>query len=381
MTRRTIPCPRCGENIDPQTWYCPFCGVSLALAALLAEQDLTGVVRKSDLPISPEILVPRLGECLKQKGILNADDLNKALSYQAEQLKLGRQILVGQSLLELGLVQKEPLDQVITEQILELQSALQNANTELGNRYYERTAELENALNRLSELNQLKSNFIANISHELRTPLTHIRGYIDLLVRQELGPLTLDQRDALDVLNRSEERLEQLIENLIQYSLVARGDLDVKISKLPLEEILKDVLLIAQQKCIKKNLVLVNKIPNELPQVKADRQKITWVLTEFVENAIKFTAAGKSITLEVQLGRKRVILIVSDTGIGIHKDQIEEIFEPFHQLDGSSKRRFGGTGLGLAMAKHIIDAHGSKINLRSELGKGTSFWFSLPKAD
>ena len=120
---------------------------------------------------------------------------------------------------------------MITEQIIQLQSALQKANSELEVRVRERTVELENALNRLSELNQLKSNFIANISHELRTPLTHIRGYLELMIENELGPLTQDQTSALKVMMKSEERLEKLIENLIQFSLVDRGDLDLTINK------------------------------------------------------------------------------------------------------------------------------------------------------
>lgn len=378
MTSEFVSCPQCGESVDPQTWHCKYCGVSLALAALLAERDLAGSMGESNLAISPEILVPRLGYYLEENGILSAEDLESALKYQAEQDALGQQRLIGQTLLELGLVKKEQLDQVITEQILHLQSALQKANNELEDRVRERTAELESALNRLAELNQLKSNFIANISHELRTPLTHIRGYIEILIENDLGNLTNEQTGALAVMKKSEERLEQLIEDLIQFSLVARGELDLKIESIHLGEILDEVIFISQQNCKKMNITLTPKIPDELPKVRLDRKKIVWVLSELIENSIKFSPDNNTIRLEVSIGKNRVILSVCDTGIGIDQDRLEEIFEPFHQLDSCANRRYGGTGLGLAMAKQIVEAHGSKINVKTNLGEGSTFRFSLP---
>ena len=379
MTSELISCPQCGESINPNSRDCGFCSVNLALSALFAEQNLrsdTGILK--NYPISPEILVPRLGDYLIEKGVLKPKDLQSALDYQVKLGDVGKTRLIGQTLLDLGFIERETLDQAITEQIFQLHFALQNANEELENRVRERTAELESALNRLAELNQLKSNFIANISHELRTPLTHIRGYLELLVFEGLGPLSVEQKDALGVMIRSEERLEKLIEDLIQFSLVARGELDLSVTEFDLHDVIDEVIMGMMQRCSQAQLSLQTSVPKELPIVKADRQKIYWVLNQLMDNAIKFTPAGGQLQIRANLGDKRVVLAVVDTGIGISEEQIKEIFEPFHQLDGSATRRYGGTGLGLAMVRQIVEAHGSMIIVKSTLGKGTYFEFSLP---
>ena len=140
------------------------------------------------------------------------------------------QRLFGKLLLELGLVDRETLDQVITEQILKLQEALQQSNRQLEQRVQERTIELQRALSKLSQLNELKSNFISNISHELRTPLTHMKGYLSIFVDGGLGPLTSQQEEALDVVMRAEARLKNLIEDLIQFSLAARSELSLNLT-------------------------------------------------------------------------------------------------------------------------------------------------------
>lgn len=373
-----IPCPNCNQKVTPQARNCPHCGVNLALAAISAERALQTSPALLDVPITPEILVPRLGDSLIEKGQLTPDGLKQALEYQQQKEEGGQPCLIGQALLELGLINREILDQVVTEQILQLQTALQNANRDLEARVRERTTELEQALNRLAELNQLKSNFIANISHELRTPLTHIRGYLELIIDDGLGPLNQDQADALDVMQRSEERLERLIEDLIEFSLVARGELTLQVAPTDLIELFEETLMKYMGKCESKGLSLKADYPPNLPKVKADAQKISWVLLQLMDNAVKFTDPGGRVQLGAKPDGKLVTIYVYDTGIGISAEKITEIFEPFHQLDGSATRRYGGTGLGLAMTRQIIEAHGSKISVRSKVGEGSYFEFTLP---
>src|SRR5574339_955520 len=178
--------------------------------------------------LTPEMLVPRMGEYLIHKGLISAENLQKALDYQQESMAKGNPILLGQALIDLNLLERAELDQAVTEQIIQLRSALQAANRTLERRVEERTQELQKALERVSELSQLKSNFISNISHELRTPLTHIKGYIELLVSESLGPITEEQRHAMQVSQQSTNRLETLIEDLIMVSLASRGELSVK---------------------------------------------------------------------------------------------------------------------------------------------------------
>src|SRR5512143_4104696 len=189
-----LPCPNCGQPVNQQELECPHCGVNLALAAVKGEQEVIAKINANPaVPITPELLVPRVGELLIERGVLTQADLQRALNYARKPGADGHQRLVGQALLELKLIDRETLDQVITEQILQLHTALQQSNLKLEQRVKERTQELQSALNKLAELNQLKSNFISNVSHELRTPLTHIRGYLDLMSDGLLGELTKEQ--------------------------------------------------------------------------------------------------------------------------------------------------------------------------------------------
>ena len=214
--------------------------MDVAVAALLAEQQaMLPIHIPQGIPISPEVLVPRIGDYLIEKGLLKTGQLQEALVFQNKCSDEGRPLLLGQALLELGLINRETLDQAVTAQILQLQNALNVSNQSLKQRVEERTQELRQALERLSELNQLKSNFIANISHELRTPLTHIKGYLDILGDGGLGPLNDNQVEALNVLKKAETRLERLIEDLIQFSLAARGNLSLNRGETDLNKLMQ----------------------------------------------------------------------------------------------------------------------------------------------
>ncbi|MBT3388822.1 MAG: hypothetical protein HN413_00270 [Chloroflexi bacterium] len=378
----TISCPKCGQSIDPSSGKCAHCGVNLALAAVLAEQKMrvsTGLL--PDIHLSPEVLVPRLGDSLTEQGLLTPDELFQALSYQKKMADRGQPKLIGQALLELNLISREALDQAITEQILQLQSALRAANAELEKRVRDRTVELEHALTRLAELNQLKSNFISNVSHELRTPLTHLRGYIELLGEEVLGPLNSQQLDAIRVMEKADIRLGGLIEDLIQFSAYSQGSLDMRLIDTNLADIFYEVSPKASKKCEEKEIIYQERISQNLPLVSADPQKLPWALLHLIDNAVKFTESGGRVQLGASMERGFVKIYILDTGIGISKEHISEIFEPFHQVDGSSTRRYGGTGLGLAMSQQIITGHGSKIIVHSKVGEGSYFEFSLPIAE
>lgn len=329
-------------------------------------------------PLTPEILVPRLGEHLVQAGAITAAGLKKALVHQKAMQRSGERYLLGQALLDLRLLDRPTLDNAITEQIIQLRTALEDANRNLERRVEERTAELQEALRKLSELNQMKANFVANISHELRTPLTHVKGYLELLVTGSLGALTDDEQNALQIAQRAAGRLESLIDNLILFSQASRGEMTLHLASVDLNRIAEAVFEYSRPKAEDRNVSLRYEVKPNLPHVQADEQKISWAILQLLENAIKFTPSGGSVTLSIQPETKAMILVaVSDTGIGIAAERQEEIFEPFHQLDGSPTRRYGGTGLGLALAREILDAHGSIIEVQSDTGKGSTFRFAL----
>jgi len=330
--------------------------------------------------ISPEVLVPRLGEQLVSMGLLSGEQLKQALIYQHQSMESGIQLLLGQATMEMGFLDRSTLDRAVTEQILRLRAALEDANHNLEMRVQQRTLELEEALRRLSENNRLKSNFVANVSHELRTPLTHIRGYLDLLYTESLGELNQDQKKALGVSLQSSLRLQGLIDDLILFSQASRGQMTLVINSLDLKKLVLDVVVRLKARVEDHGLDLSINIDPDLPNVQADDEKISWVITQLMDNAIKFTNPGGKVSLEIKrdvIVSNIVTVSIADTGIGISQDRIKEIFEPFHQLDGSATRRYGGTGLGLTLVLQIIEAHGSIIDVRSELDKGTTISFPL----
>ncbi len=333
---------------------------------------------KDKSQLTPEMLVPRLGEALVRSGHVSELELQKALSYQHEQLVQGRSILLGQALLDLKCIDQATLDGAITEQIIQLRSALQAANRTLERRVQERTAELEAALHRLSELNQMKANFVSNISHELRTPLTHIKGYMELMVSESLGPLTDEQRHGLQVSQKASDRLENLIEDLIMFALASRGELSLKQEALDIRRLANVAVHAVSEKAAERGVSLEVQGRENLPLVQADPEKIAWVLNQLLDNAVKFTPSGGRVAVQLKEESINLVMVsVSDTGIGIPANRMQEIFEPFHQLDGSSTRKAGGTGLGLSLVRQIIEAHGSLLDVTSVEGRGTTFKFPL----
>ena len=332
----------------------------------------------TNLRLSPEMLIPRLGDYLIQKGAITDTDLRNALAYQQDQVAQGKTCLLGQALVEMNLLTREKLDQMVTEQILQLRNALQAANRSLEERVQQRTAELEEALARLSELSQLKANFISNISHELRTPLTHIKGYVELLISGSLGPVADEQKHALGVCQQSTARLEGLIDDLIMFSMASRGELSLKQEQVDIARIANLAIRPVEQKGKERGVSVHAVVDKNLPLVQADPQKIAWALGQLLDNAIKFTPNEGRVVLSVKREAGSLVMVsVTDTGVGIPPARLEEIFEPFHQLDGSSTRKFGGTGIGLALVRQIIEAHGSMLEVISVEGKGSTFKFPL----
>ncbi len=370
-----IECPNCHQLISADVYTCPNCNALLGIAAAIAERE---VQAPYEVPLAPEVLVPRIGEYLLQEGVLNEEQLQAALGYQAEARQKGKNILLGQALLELGFVDRETLDQAITIQILKLHAALKEANQTLLQRVAERTKELHQALTRLSELSQLKANFIANISHELRTPLTHLRGYLEILNSEHMGALNAAQKNLVSILLQAENRLETLIDNLIQFSLATRGELQMHLERTELAPLARATLQSFGERAREKNLALIPHIEEPLPAVRADAEKIQWILQQLVDNALKFTPENGEVRMRVYCENNLVNVSVCDTGIGIPEEQLESLFTPFHPFDRQATAEHSGTGLSLAMAQQILAAHGTQLHVESKVGHGSCFTFTLP---
>ena len=374
-------CPHCGHKNNYHVRECTNCGVDLAFASGLAALALSSLPPALKRPMTPEVLVPRLGDILIEKKLISKDGLRKALSYQKEKLQAGETCLIGQSLLALDIIDRETLEAVVTEQILQLQSALQQANRQLEKRVEDRTNDLQLALKKLSELNQLKSNFVASVSHELRTPLTHLKGYLMLLVEGSLGDMLPEQQQAVEVMVRAETRLEQLIDDLIQFSLMSRGEISLNKRAVNPGELIESVASKTKKFAKARGVDLKVELQADLPKVEIDMEKIAWVLQQLLDNAIKFTLQDGWVKISSWSHGSLITIRVADNGIGMSHEKIADIFEPFYQVDGADTRKQGGTGLGLALVRRIIDTHGSVIRVDSEVGKGSSFEFSLPVYD
>jgi len=335
-------------------------------------------------PLSPEILVPRIGEYLVEKGLVSQEDLARALEYQAKLRARGDEQMIGQILIDLGVIDRTTRDSAVTELILQLKAALQEANQQLveanqqlEQRVEERTAELQKALAKLSELNQLKANIVANISHELRTPLTHLKGYLELLLAGDLGPLTEQQHSALSIIERSSDRLGRLIEDLLLFSDSTRDKMPLATGLFALQAVSLSAIHKSANKARERNISLACDCEYTLPKVEGDEEKISWVIMQLLDNAIKFSPPGGSVTIQIRQQERQAVISVIDNGIGIPSDRHKEIFDSFFQLDGGTTRKAGGTGLGLALAKNIVEAHGSTIQVTSKVGEGSCFSFSL----
>ncbi|WP_445475223.1 PAS domain S-box protein [Methanococcoides methylutens] len=232
--------------------------------------------------------------------------------------------------------------------------------------------------NKAEAANRLKSEFLANMSHELRTPLTSIIGFSDLLFEKDAGFLNDKQMKYVGNISRSGKHLLTLINDILDLSKIEAGRMELQHEKFRFREVLNNVEALVSPLAEKKNICLSTIIGADDICINADRLKLTQVLFNLVSNAIKFTHEGGSVMIRAKNDADTLVINVEDTGIGILESDQCDIFKPFTQADSSSNRQFGGTGLGLSLAKKLIKLHGGEIWVESEPGSGSVFGFSVP---
>ena len=236
-------------------------------------------------------------------------------------------------------------------------------------------------ITREREVAQAKSDFVSIVAHELRTPMTSIKGYADLMLSGAAGPVSDTQMQFLVVIRSNVERLAALVNDLLDISRIEAGRVKFDIRPLHLDEAAHEVIASLQGEITSRNLELELDIPSHLPLVQGDRNRIVQVLTNLISNAYKYTPPGGHITLALHQTNGELQVDVSDTGIGIAPNDLDRVFERFYRADHEVVRGQAGTGLGLAIAKSIVEMHSGRIWVRSQLGKGSTFSFSLPIAE
>lgn len=239
--------------------------------------------------------------------------------------------------------------------------------------------ELKKTVEKLKDLDKLKDDFLNNTTHELKTPLVPIKAQAQLLLTGEYGKINEEQREALEMILRNEENLGKLTGEILDIPKIRTNKLKLFTEKISLEKLVTEICKNTEKIAQKKNLSCSHSFDPEIPQILADKEKIGEVISNLVDNAIKFTPEGGTIKIKVYKKENDAIITVEDSGIGLSKENIKKLFIPFFQIQSSLTRKYRGTGLGLAICKGIVEAHGGKIWAESRgEGHGSIFGFSLP---
>jgi two-component system sensor histidine kinase ResE len=226
----------------------------------------------------------------------------------------------------------------------------------------------------LKQLEQLRRDLVANVSHELRTPLTSIQGFVEAL----LDGVASDPKHYLEVIYRETLRLKALINDILELSLLQSGRIEWELNAVDVGDLAARVAFKLGQEIQAKGLTVKQDIPLDLPCILANEDRVEQVLTNFLSNAIRYSPPGATISIRGRFGNEGVTVSVEDQGPGIPAEELPRIWERFYRLEKSRSRALGGTGLGLAIAKEIIEAHGGRVGATSEVGRGSTFWFTLP---
>lgn len=260
-----------------------------------------------------------------------------------------------------------------------LYTELFSSHKELERRVTERTQELEQLNEELKRLNKMKSDFISAVSHELRTPLTSIKGYASILMAGKLGDVLPAQKERLEKIDKHSNSLVHLINNLLDIARIESGKIQMEMADISIKEMLDSVIDIITPQAKEKNISLKINSKIKFDRIKADHGQMERVFLNLLSNAVKFTPESGKITIAIEEKDDDTQFSIEDTGMGIPPQDIQKVFLEFFRADNALDQKIKGSGLGLSLVKKIIEAHKGKIWFSSELNKGTSFMFTIPK--
>ncbi|MFM7612890.1 MAG: hybrid sensor histidine kinase/response regulator, partial [Synechococcales cyanobacterium] len=281
-------------------------------------------------------------------------------------------------------------------QLKQFQQDLHQLNEGLEQRVQERTQQLEQSNQELARATHLKDEFLTTMSHELRTPLNTILGMAESMREQVFGEINGEQRLALETIERSSYHLLDLMNDILDVSKIASGQMELNLTTTPIHLLCESSLSFIKQQAIKKGISIQTHFPPHIPQLVVDERRMRQVLINLLENAVKFTPPGGVISVHVSLTSSPcpsqysihalqtilsptvVRIAIQDTGIGIAPEDTERIFQPFFQVARSLSRPYDGTGLGLGLVKRLVEMHGGQVGLSSQVGVGSCFTIDLP---
>jgi signal transduction histidine kinase len=266
---------------------------------------------------------------------------------------------------------------VLKRQVNARTHELQRINQEMEQRITQRTAELAEAMEKAQAADRLKSAFLATMSHELRTPLNSIIGFTGILRQGLVGPLNDEQNKQMSMVQTSANHLLSLINDVLDISKIEAGQLQVDCKPFDLPASIRKVEQVVRPLAEKKGLGLRINVASDVGTVSGDMRRVEQILLNLLSNAIKFTEQGQ-VTVTCVSGQGTVITSVTDTGIGIHIEDLDKVFKPFLQIDSGLTRKYDGTGLGLSICKKLVQLLGGDIRVESVWENGSTFSFNLP---
>ncbi|HYH85696.1 MAG TPA: ATP-binding protein [Pyrinomonadaceae bacterium] len=290
------------------------------------------------------------------RDFLNADEDDSALEELARQNRDLVQVLS-------ELEEKR-------EQLEQLNRRLEESNREIGE-----------ANAKLRELSVMKEEFLALTTHDLRSPLTVISGVINFFTSGRLGDLTPEQKNMVEMMERNTQNLIELVNDLLDASKLESGTLRLETAPIDLRGLTEELREQMQPLAREKEIALEAAIPEDLPQLMADRAKLRRILVNLLSNALKFTPKGGRVTLNAERAGDMVRVCVTDTGVGMTPDDVKDIFDKYTQARSRATSSEKGTGLGLYITRQLVELHGGKISVQSEVGHGSTFTFTIPIAD
>jgi two-component system, OmpR family, phosphate regulon sensor histidine kinase PhoR len=243
----------------------------------------------------------------------------------------------------------------------------------------EKTMIVFHDVTRLKKLEKIRVDFVANVTHEIRTPLTAIIGYLETIKDGAINNIEETKR-FIDIILKQAERLNRLIEDLLTISNIEMKETKLNFENVSLS-IINNVISLVEAKSKSKNITIHNVMHENLAPIKADKDKLTQILVNVLDNAVKFTPDGGEIIITAKESESHAVISVTDTGIGIPKDEIQRLGERFYRVERSRSRDLGGTGLGLSIVKHLMMAHGGKMEIESQFGRGTKVSLFFLKSD